>query len=257
MTALADFDLAGQVVAVTGAGRGIGRAIALDAGASGAKVVACSRTQDELDTLVTEIEASGGECATVVTDLSTVAGTQAFIDGAIDAFGHIDSLINNAGFNILKDALDYTEDEVNLLLNINYKSVYFLCTAGARTMIEHGKGGAIVNITSQAGVVGAPGRAPYSGAKAGLNNLSRTLAAEWAPHKIRVNALAPTVTMTPLLRQVLEERPAFAAEIAEKVLLGRPAEVREISLPTLFLCSPAASMITGQTLVVDGGWTIT
>ena len=256
MTALPDFDVAGQVVAVSGAGRGIGRAIALDMAASGARVAACSRTTGELESLVREIEAAGGECAIVTTDLSTVAGVDAFIDHTVEAYGRIDALINNAGFNVLHDALDYTEEEVDTLIDINYKSAYFACMAAARHMIRQGDGGSIVNITSQAGVVGAPGRAPYSGAKAGLNNLSRTLAAEWATHGIRVNALAPTVTMTPLAREVMAAHPEFEAEVRERILLGRPAEVREMSLPTVFLISPAASMITGQILVVDGGWTI-
>ena len=165
-------------------------------------------------------------------------------------------MVNNAGTNILKDALDYTDDEVDLLIDFNLKAIYWSCVVTARKMIEEQHGGVIVNITSQAGVVGAPGRAPYSGAKAGVNNLTRTLAAEWAKHGIRVNALAPTVTLTPLGRQAMESRPSFAAEVKERILLGRPAEVREISLPTVFLLSEAASMITGHTLVVDGGWTI-
>ena len=141
MTALPDFDVAGQVVAVSGAGRGIGRAIALDMAASGARVAACSRTTGELESLVREIEAAGGECAIVTTDLSTVAGVDAFIDHTVEAYGRIDALINNAGFNVLHDALDYTEEEVDTLININYKSAYFACMAAARHMIRQGDGG--------------------------------------------------------------------------------------------------------------------
>jgi gluconate 5-dehydrogenase len=256
VTALDAFSVANQVVAVTGAGRGIGRAIALDAARSGALVSACSRTDTELESLAEEIENFGGRCEWTTADLGSVAGVQDFVRFTTKAYGRIDAIVNNAGFNRLKDALDYDEDDVDVLLNVNLKSVYFLCTAAAREMIGQG-GGAIVNITSQAGVVGAPGRAPYSAAKAGVNNLTRTLAAEWATHQIRVNAVAPTVTLTPLARTVMAERPSFAEEVKEKILLGRPAEVEEISLPVLFLLSRAAAMITGHTLVVDGGWTIT
>lgn len=256
MTSLPDFSLADQVVLVTGAGRGIGRAIALDAAASGAFVIGSSRTAGELKTLEQEVADAGGTCKTVAADLATVDGLRQAVAFAVEAGGQLDAVVNNAGINTLKDAIDYTEEEVDSLINVNYRAVYWACVIAARQMMAQGSGGSIVNITSQAGVVGAPGRAPYSGAKAGVNNLSRTLAAEWASHGIRVNALAPTVTLTPLGRKAMAERPGFAEEVLQRNLLGRPAEVREISLPTVFLLSPAASMITGHVLVVDGGWTI-
>jgi NAD(P)-dependent dehydrogenase (short-subunit alcohol dehydrogenase family) len=253
MTSLPCFSLTDRVILVTGAGRGIGRAIATDVAASGGFVVGCSRTAAELETLRHEI---GDNCRTVAVDLSTVDGIRRAIEFTVEAAGRLDGVVNNAGVNTLKDAIDYTEEEVDTIININYRSVYWSCVLAAQQMMRQGSGGAIVNITSQAGVVGGPGRAPYSGAKAGVNNLSRTLAAEWARSGIRVNVLAPTVTLTPLGRKAMAERPEFAAEVKERILLGRPAEVHEISQPTVFLLSRAASMITGHILVVDGGWTI-
>ncbi len=256
MPSLVDFALDGEVVAITGAGRGIGKAIALDVARSGGLVSACSRSSSELDALAEEISESGGTCATACVDVTSTSEMAHFVQHTVEAFGRITSFVNNAGDNVNKDALDYTEAEVDHLIGINLRSVYFGCTLAAREMIRQGDGGSIVNITSQAGLVGAPQRAPYSAAKAGVNNLTRTLAAEWAVHGIRVNAIAPTVTLTPLARKTMSERPDFAREVGERILLGRPAEVREISEPVVFLLSKAASMITGHTLVVDGGWTI-
>jgi len=253
---LPEFGLTDKVIAVTGAGRGIGRRIAIDAARAGARVVACSRTGADLDSLASEIGDTGGTCATIEADVSRREGIAAFIDFAVESGGRLDGLVNNAGSNRLRDALDYSADEVDDLISLNLTAVYWACVLGARNMIDGGAGGSIVNITSQAGVVGAPGRAPYSAAKAGVNNLSRTLAAEWARHGVRVNALAPTVTLTPLGREALAQRPELAQEVRERSLFGRAAEVEEISLPTIFLLGPAASMITGHVLVVDGGWTV-
>jgi NAD(P)-dependent dehydrogenase (short-subunit alcohol dehydrogenase family) len=257
MGALDRFGLDGKVVMVTGAGRGIGRVIALDASRSGARLAIGSRTSGELEAVAGEISESGGECFHQGVDVTQVESIERFVDAVIDRYGRIDVLINNAGWNRHGPLLEATEEDFGRILDANLKSVFFCSRIVARRMIARGEGGAIVNLSSQAGVVGAPGRGAYSAAKAGVNNLTRTMAAEWAPFGIRVNAVAPTVTRTPLAARAMEENPAFAGMVrANNLLRGDLAEPEEISAPVIFLASPASSMITGHTLVVDGGWTI-
>ena len=257
MSHLECFGLAGRVAAVTGAGRGIGRTIALDAVRSGARVAVGSRTISELESLRDEIESTGGECFVHGLDVTDVASIDAFFEAVDDHYEGLDVLVNNAGYNKLGRILDYDEALYDEIVDANLKSVFFCSQAAARRMIARGIRGSIVNISSQAGVVGAPERGPYSGAKGGVNNLTRTAAAEWAEHGIRVNAVAPTVTRSPLAQRAMEESQAFADAVKTKNLLrGDLAEPEEISAPVIFLASDAASMITGHVLVVDGGWTI-
>jgi 2-dehydro-3-deoxy-D-gluconate 5-dehydrogenase len=256
MPSLARFALEDQVVVVTGAGRGIGRVIAIEAAQSGAKIAIGSRSTDELASLAEQLTANGSECMYHVLDVSKVASIQTYMDAVIAHYGRIDVLINNAGYNKLAKILDYDEETYDRIVDANLKNVFFCCQIVARQMIKQG-GGSIVNISSQAGVVGAPERGPYSGAKAGVNNLTRTMAAEWAEFGIRVNAVAPTVTRSPLAEQAMKDSPALREAVRTKNLLRRDlAEPEEISAPVIFMASPAASMITGHTLVVDGGWTM-
>ena len=257
MATLDCFGLNGQVVVVTGAGRGIGRVIAMDAFKSGAKLAVGSRTTGDLETLQSEIEALGGECIYGPLDVTQVDSIRQFLDSVVEHYGRIDVLINNAGYNKLAKILEYDEALYDQIVDANLKNVFFCSQIAAKQMIAQGNGGVIVNISSQAGVVGAPERGPYSGAKGGVNNMTRTMAAEWAEYGIRVNVVAPTVTRSPLAEQAMSDSQAFADAVRTKNLLrGDLAEPEEISAPVIFLASPAASMITGHTLVVDGGWTI-
>ena len=257
MPALARFGLEDKIVIVTGAGRGIGRTIALECFQSGAKLAVGSRTTGELETLAAEIGAAGGSCFYHPLDVTDVDSIQAFMDAVVSHYGRMDVLINNAGYNKVGKILDYDEELYDLIVDANLKNVFFCSQIAARQMIAQGGGGNIINISSQAGVVGAPERGPYSGAKGGVNNITKTMAAEWAEYQIRVNAVAPTVTRSPLAETAMKESQAFADAVKTKNLLrGALAEPEEMSAPVIFLASDAASMITGHTLVVDGGWTI-
>ena len=257
MPALNRFALDGKTVVVTGAGRGLGRIMALEAAESGARIAVGSRTMGELETLRKEIEGKGGSCFIHALDVTDVASIRAFFAAVEAEVGDIDVLVNNAGYNKLAKIIDYDEELYDLIVDANLKNVFFCSQVVAKHMIARGIRGSIINITSQAGVVGAPERGPYSGAKGGANNLTRTMAAEWAEHGIRVNAVAPTVTRSPMAEGAMRDSQDFADAVKTKNLLRRDlAEPEEISAPVIFLASEAASMITGHILVVDGGWTI-
>ena len=202
------FDLSGKKAVVTGAGRGIGKAIALGLAEFGADVALVSRTTTELEAVAGEIEAMGRKAMFISQDLNQVGEMPAMVQKVVDELGAVDILVNNAGINIPQESADVTEDAWDRILDINLKSSFFLCQAVGRAMIARGNGGPIINISSQTGTVALIKRAAYCASKAGLNLVTKVLALEWAPHKILVNAVAPTFIETELTKPMLAD-PVF------------------------------------------------
>jgi NAD(P)-dependent dehydrogenase (short-subunit alcohol dehydrogenase family) len=243
------FRLDGQVALVSGAGRGIGRGCALALADAGAEVIALSRTEAELLTLAREIEAAGGRARALVCDVTDTAAVRAAIAG----LERLDVLLNNAGSNQPQPFLEVEEAVLDRLLALNVKAAFVVAQAAARVMARSG-GGAIVNMSSQMGHVGGAGRTVYCATKHAIEGLTKAMAVDLAPYNIRVNAVAPTFVETPLTRPFFED-PAFKALVLDKILLGRLARIEEVAAAVVYLASPAAAMITGTSLLVDGGWT--
>lgn len=248
------FSLEGQAAIVTGASKGIGRKIAVALARAGADVAVVARSGNELAEVADEIGRLGRKVLAVPMDLFRVQDIPGKVDAIHDHFGKIDILINNAGMNIRKPALDVTEDDWDQVLDLNLKSAFFMSQAVARRMIPLGRG-KIVNMSSQLALVGHYDRAAYCASKGGLSQLTRALAIEWAQYRINVNAIAPTFTETPLTKTMLENRD-FREEVVSRIPLGRLGTEDDLLGATLYLSSAASDLVTGQTLVVDGGWTV-
>ncbi|MFW5689748.1 MAG: SDR family NAD(P)-dependent oxidoreductase [Spirochaetota bacterium] len=247
------FDFSGKRVFVTGATRGIGRGIALAFAASGAQLVAAGRDGEALQSLSDEIENAGGVCETHVADLSSARQT---LDLARDvvADGRVcDVLVNNAGLNHLERLVDLTVEHWDEVLNVNLRAPALISSVIGKHMVERG-GGAIVHVASLSSVVGLHEHAAYCSSKFGLQGLTQAMAVELGPHNVRVNSVGPTVVLTPMGRMAWSD-PAKADPMKARIPLGRFATVDEVTDAVLFLSSDAASMIHGQILLVDGGFT--
>lgn len=242
--------LAGKVAVITGASRGIGRATARRLADAGARVVLVSRTASELEMLAAEITGRGGEATSLVLDVSD----RAAVDAGLGTLERIDILVNSAGVNAPRPIIEVSEEQLELLLAVNVKGTFRASQMAARSMLARGQGGAIVNLSSQMGKVGYPGRSVYCATKHAVEGMTKAMAVELAPHAIRVNAVAPTFVETAMTEAALAE-PAFKQDVLARIPLGRIGTADEVSAAILFLCSPAASLITGASLSVDGGWT--
>jgi NAD(P)-dependent dehydrogenase (short-subunit alcohol dehydrogenase family) len=246
-----NYDLKDKVALVTGAGRGIGRTVALGLAACGAKVVLASRTKEELDRVVDEIKQNGGEAYAQVADLMNSEQIDALVKATVKTYDGLDILINNAATSIMVPLMDLREDGWDKIFGINCKAVFLLSRAAAGIMAEKG-GGRIVNITTVGAVRGGAGISAYHTSKAALSMLTKCMAVEWASLKINVNAVGPGLVKTAFSR-ALWENPEVEKFVAAKIPKGRLAETEDIVGAVLFLCSEDSAYITGETIYVDGG----
>ena len=260
MAGLDDFSLDGLVALVPGGGGGIGSALAVALAGAGANVVVGGRTQESLDSTVRQVEAAGGEGLAVVADATDEADAERLVREAVERFGRLDILINAVGGGagkVLHNAEVYPRSDWDWIMDLNVRSTVVPTQAAARQMIAQGGGGRILNISSVRGNLGIKaGYSAYVAAKGAINSLTRQWATEWAPHGIRVNAIMPTFVDTPQVASLLAD-PEFKAGIVNRIPLGRVGETRDIVGPAIFLCSDAASFVTGQILGIDGGLTAT
>ena len=249
-----DFSLAGKTVLVTGASRGIGRAIAQGCWRAGADLVLAVRDTADVADIVREAQADGRRALAVRMDIGDLAKIRSGVAEARMAMGRIDVLVNNVGIGPEAPAEDVTEADFDMTVNVNLKGTFFMSQAVGRLMIAQG-GGRIVNISSQAGTVALRTESVYCMTKAAINHLTRCLAFEWAAHKINVNSIAPTFIWTDGTRPYLSEAKTHA-QVLGHIPLGRIGEPIDVVGAVVFLASPAAALITGANLLIDGGWSL-
>jgi gluconate 5-dehydrogenase len=260
MSSLEMFSLEGRAALVTGGGGGIGSALAGALAGAGAKVAVAGRSQAALDAAVGRIEATGGQGLAVTGDVTNETDAETIVDSVTGEFGRLDIIVNAVGGGAgkeLHNAEAYPREAWDWIMELNVRSTVIPTQAVARRMIETGAGGVVLNISSVRANLGInAGYSAYVAAKGAISSLTRQWATEWAKHGIRVNAIMPTFVDTPQVAMLLDD-PAFKANIVNRIPLGRVGETRDIVGPAIFLCSDAASFVTGHVLTIDGGLTAT
>jgi NAD(P)-dependent dehydrogenase (short-subunit alcohol dehydrogenase family) len=248
------FDLNGQVALVTGAARGLGNAISLALAHAGADVALGLRDVNTGGELCSQIEATGRRALPLQMDVTRLDQVRSAVEKTVEHFGRLDILVNNAGLGPSNLAENVREEDFDYTLAVNLKGTFFTSQAAARVMIRQNYG-RIINLGSQAGSVALPTESVYCMTKAGIAHLTKCLAVEWGKYNITVNNVAPTFIYTPGTEEALAD-PDFKADVEERIAaLHRIGQPMEVAGAVVFLASPAASLITGDTLLVDGGWT--
>ncbi|HUN44099.1 MAG TPA: SDR family oxidoreductase [Acetobacteraceae bacterium] len=242
--------LDGRRALVTGAGRGIGMACSAALAQAGAHVVLASRTAAEIGAVAEEIRGEGGSAEPLVLDVTDTAAVR----GAVARQLPFDVLVNNAGTNRPRPFLEVTEEDYDAITVLNQRAAFFVSQAVAQRMVEGGVRGSIVHISSQMGHVGGARRSVYCMTKHGVEGLTKAMAIDLAPHGVRVNSIGPTFIDTPLTRPFFQDT-AFRDDVLRRIKLGRLGTVEDLMGAVVFLASDAAALVTGATLVVDGGWT--
>ncbi len=247
------FGLDGRRALVTGGARGIGRAIALAMADAGADVALTSRNGDDAEPVAGEIRAKGRKALALLLDVRHARSIHVCFERLDREWGSLDILVNNAGTNVPQDLEHLDEESWDTVVDADLKGLVFVTQAAAARMVAAKRGGSIVNIASIYGVVGRRERIAYSAAKAGVVNVTRSLALELAPHGITVNAIGPSLIETDLTRERLRTIPGYREEEVARTPLGRLGSPDDVASVAVFLASQAASFVTGQTLLVDGG----
>ncbi|WP_295226571.1 2-dehydro-3-deoxy-D-gluconate 5-dehydrogenase KduD [uncultured Brevundimonas sp.] len=245
------FDLTGKVALVTGGNVGLGQGIAVALAEAGADIVSVALSDS--DDTVAKVQAMGRRAHAISADLTSIEPVERVVQEALAAMGRIDILVNNAGLIRRADAVDFTEADWDLVMNINLKTVFFMSQAVARLFIKQGDGGKIINIASMLSFQGGIRVPSYTASKSGVAGLTKLMANEWAPHRITANAIAPGYFAT-ANTQALREDPVRSAEILGRIPAGRWGEPSDLGGAAVFLASRASDYVQGAILPVDGGW---
>jgi 3-oxoacyl-[acyl-carrier protein] reductase len=245
--------LKNKVAVVTGASKGIGRAIAERFAKEGASVVLASRSLNALEEIAQGVKAAGGEASAVSVDVRNVESINAMVKKAVERYGRLDLLVNNAGITMGGASEDLSPEDWRMALETDLFGVFFASQAAARVMIPQG-GGGIINISSVNGILAAPRRAAYCASKAAVNELTKVLAIEWADRKIRVNAIAPGYVRTELVQDVIDKGAISLEAILKRTPQGRIGEVEDIAGLAVYIAGDESSYMTGSIVNIDGGW---
>jgi NAD(P)-dependent dehydrogenase (short-subunit alcohol dehydrogenase family) len=248
------FDLSGRVAVVTGASKGLGKAIAHALAAGGADVALYARNKEELEAVKASVESLGRRAEVYCVDVLDKQVIAENVKATLQAFGHIDILVNNAGVNVRKPVLEFASEEWDLVLNTNLKGYLLMAQAVVPDMLSRGYG-KVINMASILGTVGLPSQVAYASSKGGVMQMTKVMALEWAKQGVQVNAIGPTYFETPLVAQ-LRNDPERYGFIVDRTPMGRWGQPDELAGLVIFLASRASDFITGQTIFIDGGWTI-
>lgn len=248
------FDLRGKVALVTGASKGLGRAMSVALAEAGASLALCARDRAGLLATKAAVEAHGVRAEVFELDVLRAASVREAVAAAVAAFGHLDVLVNNAGVNVRKPTLELSEEEWDLVLDTNLKGYFLVAQAVGAHLVARGKG-KVINVSSIFGAVGMSNQLAYASSKGGVVQLTKVMALEWAQRGVNVNAIAPTYFETPLVATLRNDPERFRF-INERTPMGRWGQPEELAGTLVWLASAASDFVTGQTIYVDGGWTV-